>query len=61
MKFKEKINIFILVILYFSISYLLCSTDVIPSSSNYLSRRKKFCSTPYYILIIIALVVLIYN
>lgn len=61
MKLNEKINIFILVILYFSISYLLCSTNVIPTSSGNLSRRTNFCSTPYYILIIIALVFLIYN
>lgn len=57
MKFKEKMKIFLFVIFYFTISYLLCSTHELPATSGYITRRKRFCSTPFYIFIIVALIV----
>ena len=63
MKLKEKMNIFLFIILWFTISYLLCSTHELPTTTNgYISRRKRFCSTPFYIFVIISIVVVfMYN
>lgn len=60
MKLKEKLNVFIFVMLYFSISYLLCSTHEMPNTTGYVSRRKRFCSTPFYVFIIISLIVILF-
>lgn len=62
MKIKEKIKLFLFIIVWFAISYSLCSSHEIPNTSGYVSRRKRFCSTPFYVFIIISLiVVLIYT
>ena len=60
MKLKEKLNVFIFVMLYFSINYLLCSTHEMPNTTGYVSRRKRFCSTPFYVFIIISLIVILF-
>ena len=61
MKFKDKLNVFLVAIVYLSISYLLCSTHERPTT-GYVSRRKIFCSNPLYIYILIALVfIFIFN
>ena len=57
MKIKEKIKIFLIIIVWFAISYSLCSSHEMPNTSGYVSRRKRFCSTPFYIFIIVALIV----
>lgn len=57
MKIKEKIKVFLFMILWFTISYLLCSSHEMPNKSGYISIRKRWCSTPFYVSIIISLVV----
>lgn len=57
MKIKEKIKAFLFMILWFTIGYLLCSSHEIPNASGYISIRKRWCSTPFYVSIIISLVV----
>jgi len=62
MKIKEKIKLFLFIILWFAISYSLCSTHEMPNTSGYVSKRKRFCSTPFYVFIIVTLIgVLIYT
>jgi len=57
MKLKDKFKQFFIAILFLFISYSLCSTHEIPIS-GYVSRRKSFCSMPFYIYIIIAFVLI---
>lgn len=56
MKFKEKIIFFLCIILYFTISYSLCSSHEITNTRGYISRRKNFCSTPFYVFVIFSIV-----
>jgi hypothetical protein len=59
MKIKKKIKLFLFIILWFAISYSLCSSHEIPNTSGYVSRRKRFCSTPFYVFIIVSLIVIL--
>jgi len=56
MKFnKEKIYGFILALFFLFLSYSICSTHERPTS-GYISRRKSFCSTPFYIILLFAFI-----
>ena len=55
MKLNKKISHFLAAILFLLVSYLLCSTHEKPTS-GYISRRKRFCSTPFYVFIILCFI-----
>ena len=56
MKLGQKVYYFFIVALMLLISYLLCSTHE-KSTSGY-SRRKGFCSTPFYVIIFICFIII---
>ena len=61
MKFKnmnKNLSFFLGIILMLLISYSLCSTHERPTS-GYVSKRKLFCSTPFYIIIIVSCIVFV--
>ena len=45
---------FVVIILFLFFSYSLCSSHEYPTS-GYISKRKSFCSTPFYIIFIASL------
>lgn len=55
MKIYKKFERFILVFVLLLFSYSICSSHELPSS-GYVSKRKAFCSIPFYIIIIFAVV-----
>jgi len=55
MKINQKIYEFLLVILLLALSYSLCSTHERPVS-GYVSRRKSFCSVPFYLILSVTLI-----
>ena len=57
MKFKKKIYDFLIVILILFLSYSICSTHERPTS-GYISRRQSFCSTPFYITVLITFILI---
>lgn len=62
MKFKEKISHFFIAILILLISYLLCSSHQLLTTSDYISRRKRFCATPFYVYVVLCFIlVFIFN
>ena len=62
MKLNKKFSHFLSAILILLISYLLCSTHELPTTSGYISRRKRFCATPFYFFVIICFIlVFIFN
>jgi hypothetical protein len=52
---KKNIYTFAVVLLFLFFSYSICSTHERPTS-GYVSRRKSFCSTPFYVIFIIAFI-----
>jgi hypothetical protein len=58
MKFNKKniYNFFIIILILF-FSYSICSTHERPNS-GYISRRKSFCSTPFYIIFLVAFILI---
>ena len=62
MKIKEKTKLFLFIILWFAISYSLCSSHEIPNTSGYVSRRKMFCSTSFYVIVLtVFILIFIFN
>jgi len=59
MKFKEKIYLALIGFTYLFISYSLCSSYELPDS-GYISRRKRFCSTPLHMLVFICLFIILF-
>ena len=60
MKLNEKYRNFLLCILFLMISYSLCSTHEMPTS-GYVSRRKRFCSMPFYLILFLTIVIYLLN
>jgi hypothetical protein len=60
MKIINKLKPLIYCIIFLVISYGLCSTHEKPNTNGYYSRRKMFCSTPLYILILVAILLFIF-
>jgi hypothetical protein len=56
---KNKINTFIITVLFLLISYLICSTHETPTT-GYISKRKIFCSTPFYLILIVAFILIFF-
>ena len=59
MKLNEKYRNFLLCILLLMFNYSLCSTHEMPTS-GYVSRRKSFCSMPFYLILFILLIYFFY-
>ena len=61
MKLNKKISHFLIVILMLLVSYLLCSSHEKPTS-GYVSKRKRFCSTPFFVFVILCFIfIFIFN
>ena len=56
---KRKLYFYIGFILMLLLSYSLCPTHEKPTS-GYISKRKRFCSMPFYIIVIISLTFLFF-
>ena len=50
MKLYQKIFNFVLIIFILFLSYLVCSSHEKPTAGGYITRRKRFCSTPFFII-----------
>lgn len=59
MKFKEKLQKFLFVMLLLGLSYSLCQNH--ESDGKYRGRRKAFCSTPFYIIILLSLLLVFFS
>lgn len=59
MKLNSKFNLALIAFIYLFISYSLCSSHELPQS-GYISRRKRFCSTPLEFIVLIFLFVIIF-
>lgn len=57
MKIYQKIFNFTFVILILFFSYLVCSSHEIPNTTGYITKRKRFCSTPFYIIFVFAFII----
>ena len=56
MKIYQKIYNFTFVILILFFSYLVCSSHEKPTTGGYITKRKRFCSTPFYIIFVFAFI-----
>lgn len=59
MNLKNKIKTFIIAFILLLFSYSICSTHEKPSS-GYISKRKRFCSTPFYLIVIFLFIVILF-
>jgi hypothetical protein len=59
MKLKEKFKQFIIIIMVLLLSYSLCSTHELPSQ-GYISRRKSFCSMPFYVIVLFSILIIFF-
>ena len=60
MKINEKYRNFLLFILLLMFNYSLCSTHEMPTS-GYVSRRKSFCSMPFYLILFLTIIIYLLN
>jgi hypothetical protein len=59
MKIYSKLYLALVGFVYLFISYALCSSHELPES-GYVSRRKRFCSTPLDLLVLICLFIILF-
>ena len=61
MKLKEKIYYLLFIISFFTFSYLMCSThELRHPNSLFNTRRNKFCATPYWLLVLITILYILF-
>ena len=54
---RKNLYNFAAIILILLFSYSICSTHELPTT-GYVSRRKRFCSTPFYVTVLIVFILI---